>query len=67
MFLIIVKSLAINSNPDGSNTAYNAIDPAMIRDTDGRVYMSYGSFFGGLAVTIKSGGRNGVEPIQPWT
>lgn len=35
---------------DGSSTAYNAIDPAMIRDTDGRVYMSYGSFFGGLVV-----------------
>lgn len=35
---------------DGSTTAYNAIDPALIRDSDGRVYMSYGSFFGGLVV-----------------
>lgn len=35
---------------DGSSTAYNAIDPALIRDSDGSVYMSYGSFFGGLVV-----------------
>lgn len=28
----------------------NAIDPALFMDSDGRVYMSYGSFFGGIAV-----------------
>lgn len=35
---------------DGSSDAFNAIDPALFRDSDGRVWMSYGSFFGGLAV-----------------
>ena len=28
----------------------NAIDPAMFRDHDGKVYMSYGSFFGGIGL-----------------
>ncbi len=32
------------------NTEINAIDPALFRDHDGRVYMSFGSFFGGLGV-----------------
>lgn len=35
---------------DGSSTSYNAIDPALFTDTDGKVWMSYGSFFGGIAV-----------------
>lgn len=35
---------------DGSSTAFNAIDPALLRDSNGRIWMSYGSFFGGLAV-----------------
>ena len=42
------RGMVVSSN--GSSTAYNAIDPALLRDTDGRVYMSYGSFFGGLVV-----------------
>lgn len=40
--------LVVSSN--GSSSAINAIDPALFRDSDGRVYMSYGSWFGGLAV-----------------
>ncbi len=28
----------------------NAIDPALMRDHDGKVYLSYGSFFGGIGV-----------------
>lgn len=28
----------------------NAIDPALFRDHDGKVYMSFGSFFGGIGV-----------------
>lgn len=35
---------------DGSASAYNAIDPALFVDTDGKVYMSYGSFFGGIVI-----------------
>ncbi|CCH02679.1 arabinan endo-1,5-alpha-L-arabinosidase [Fibrella aestuarina BUZ 2] len=29
-------------------TDINAIDPSLLRDTDGRVYLAYGSFHGGL-------------------
>lgn len=32
------------------NLDINAIDPALFMDSDGRVFMSYGSFFGGIAV-----------------
>lgn len=35
---------------DSDQTDFNAIDPALFRDDDGRVYMSYGSFFGGIAL-----------------
>lgn len=34
----------------GGNSEINAIDPALFRDYDGRVYMSYGSFFGGIGL-----------------
>lgn len=34
----------------GGSDEINAIDPALFRDHDGRVYMSYGSWFGGLGV-----------------
>lgn len=40
--------LVVSSN--GSSNVVNAIDPALFRDSDGRIYMSYGSWFGGLAV-----------------
>lgn len=40
--------MVVSSN--GSSGAINAIDPAMFRDHDGRVYMSYGSWFGGIGV-----------------
>ncbi|WP_088655458.1 family 43 glycosylhydrolase [Geofilum rhodophaeum] len=33
-----------------NNAQINAIDPALFTDTDGRVWMSYGSWFGGLGV-----------------
>jgi arabinan endo-1,5-alpha-L-arabinosidase len=33
-----------------SSSDINAIDPAMFRDSDGKVYMSYGSFSGGIGV-----------------
>ena len=34
----------------GGSSEINAIDPALYRDHDGKVYMSYGSFFGGIGV-----------------
>ncbi|WP_341938386.1 family 43 glycosylhydrolase [Marinimicrobium sp. C2-29] len=34
----------------GGSDEINAIDAALFRDHDGRVYMSYGSWFGGLGV-----------------
>lgn len=34
----------------GGSAEINAIDPAMFRDHNGKVYMSYGSFFGGIGV-----------------
>ena len=35
----------------GGGAEINAIDPALFRDYDGKVYLSYGSFFGGIGVT----------------
>ena len=35
----------------GGGAEINAIDPALFRDYDGKVYMSYGSFFGGIGLT----------------
>lgn len=42
------QGLVVYSN--GSREAINAIDPAMLRDTDGKVWMSYGSFHGGIGI-----------------
>ncbi len=42
------QGMVVSSN--GSSNAINAIDPAIFHDTDGRVWMSYGSFFGGIAI-----------------
>lgn len=42
------QGVVISSN--GGSNEKNAIDPALFRDTDGRVYMSYGSWFDGIGV-----------------
>jgi arabinan endo-1,5-alpha-L-arabinosidase len=34
----------------GGSSEINAIDPAVFRDHDGKIYMSYGSFFGGIGL-----------------
>ncbi|WP_082017230.1 family 43 glycosylhydrolase [Hymenobacter sp. DG25B] len=34
-----------------ANSAVNAIDPAVFKDTNGDVWLSYGSFFGGIRIT----------------
>lgn len=42
------QGLVVSSN--GNISDINAIDPALFRDDDDRIWMSYGSFFGGIAV-----------------
>ncbi|MBN1185328.1 MAG: family 43 glycosylhydrolase [Bacteroidales bacterium] len=34
----------------GLSTDINAIDPGLFRDTDGKIYMTYGSWFGGIGI-----------------
>jgi arabinan endo-1,5-alpha-L-arabinosidase len=60
----------------GGSGEINAIDPALLRDQDGKVYLSYGSFFGGIGLaeidqrsgklagsvsTIWGGGQQDIE------
>jgi hypothetical protein len=42
------QGMVVSSN--GSSTAFNAIDPYLFQNTDGTLWLSYGSFFGGIAV-----------------
>ncbi len=44
------QDLGIVVESFGGGNEINAIDPALYRDHDGRVYMSYGSFFGGIGL-----------------
>lgn len=39
----------IESNPNSNN--YNAIDPNVVMDTDGRIWLSFGSFWSGIKLT----------------
>ena len=41
------QDLGIVVQSYGGSGEINAIDPALFRDQDGKVYLSYGSFFGG--------------------
>ena len=40
--------MVVSSN--GSSNAINAIDPGLFRDDDGKIYMVYGSWFGGIGI-----------------
>jgi len=42
------KGMVVSSN--GAANAINAIDPALFQDTNGNLWLSYGSYFGGIAV-----------------
>ncbi len=42
--------LGIVVQSNGGGGEINAIDPAVFRDQDGKLYLSYGSFFGGIGV-----------------
>lgn len=59
---IVIKSYA------NALTAPNAIDPSIIRDKNGQLYLSYGSFFGGIwicALDMETGFlREGAEPVR---
>ncbi len=70
------QDLGIVVESFGGSAEINAIDAALFRDHDGKVYMSYGSFFGGIGVaeinqatgklagsvtTILGGGHRDIE------
>ncbi len=42
--------LGVVVSSNGSSNAINAIDPALFQDSNGSVWMSYGSWFGGIGV-----------------
>ncbi|HEY0063100.1 MAG TPA: family 43 glycosylhydrolase [Telluria sp.] len=44
------QDLGIVVESFGGSSEINAIDPALMRDHDGKVYLSYGSFFGGIGL-----------------
>jgi arabinan endo-1,5-alpha-L-arabinosidase len=60
------QGVVVQSN--GSSNVINAIDAALFTDTNGNVYMSYGSWFGGIAVVQinQSTGKivNGATPTK---
>lgn len=62
------QDLGIVVESFGGSTEINAIDPALFRDHNGKVYMSYGSFFGGigLAEINQSSGKLGGSVTRIW-
>ena len=44
------NSVEIIKTPNTGTNVPNAIDPALLRDKNGRLWMSYGSFFGGMYI-----------------
>jgi arabinan endo-1,5-alpha-L-arabinosidase len=44
------QDLGIVVQSYGGGSEINAIDPGLFRDQDGKVYLSYGSFFGGIGL-----------------
>ncbi len=48
----VVQSDAVwEAGPNTDTTAYNAIDPSILTDTDGKVWMAFGSYSSGILVT----------------
>ena len=47
----VVQSDATFSNPNTDTTSFNCIDPSILVDTNGSVWMSYGSYSDGILVT----------------
>jgi arabinan endo-1,5-alpha-L-arabinosidase len=44
------QDLGVVVSSNGSTSAINAIDPGLFRDDDGKIYMTYGSWFGGIGI-----------------
>lgn len=58
------QDLGIVVESFGGSSEINAIDPALMRDHDGRVYLSYGSFFGGIGLAeINQGSGKLASPV----
>jgi arabinan endo-1,5-alpha-L-arabinosidase len=48
----VVQSDAVwEAGPNTDTTGYNAIDPSILADTDGKVWMAFGSYSSGILVT----------------
>jgi len=47
----VVQSDATFSNPNTDTTSYNCIDPSILVDTNGSVWLSFGSYSDGIVVT----------------
>lgn len=43
------QGVVVYSDGSGTGTVINAIDPAIFKDDDGSVWLTYGSWFGGIA------------------
>ena len=50
----------------GDGKKYNAIDPTVFRDANGRIWMIYGSFFGGIAI-VELNPENPAALLRPGT
>ena len=56
----------VTPKPDGNGGFYGTIDPAMLTAADGKRYLYYGGFYGGISVTeLSADGLHAVgEPTQ---
>lgn len=61
------KGIVVRSEA-GASIMPNAIDPAVVTDKDGKRYLSYGSFFGGIFIALLDDATGffaeGTEPVR---
>lgn len=48
---VVQSDAAWEAGPDTDTTAFNAIDPSILVDDDGKVWMAFGSYSSGIVVT----------------
>jgi len=60
------EGAVVEARPDGDGGYFNTIDPALLTDDDGRRYLYFGGYNGGVWVTeVDQSGLNAVgEPVQ---